>query len=78
MGLHFIGANARGTPSMWIFGYTTFQYATIVMSNSEHVTVYANLCGIVHQISFIYASVNYITCRSFWSSLMDIVDLDDP
>ncbi|KAK3184200.1 hypothetical protein Dsin_031486 [Dipteronia sinensis] len=75
MGLHFIGANARGTPSMWIFGSTAFQDATIVLSHSQHVTVSAIYC---HRISFIYASVNYITRRSLWSSLMDIAGLDVP
>ncbi|KAK3222119.1 hypothetical protein Dsin_009144 [Dipteronia sinensis] len=78
MGLHFIGSNARGTPSMWIFGSTAFQDATIVLSHSQYVTVSANFCGIVHRISFIYASVNYITCRSLWSSLMDIAGSDVP
>ena len=61
MGLHFIGANVRGITSMWIFGSTAFQDATIVLSHSQHVTISANLCGILHRISFIYASVNYIT-----------------
>ena len=45
MGLHFIGANARGTPSMWIFGSTAFQDTTIVLSHSQHVTVSANFSG---------------------------------
>ena len=67
MGLHFIGANTRGTPSMWIFGSTAFQDATIVLSHSQHVTVSANFCGIVNQIYFIYASVIYITRRSLWN-----------
>ena len=74
MGLHFIGANARCTPSMWIFGSTAFQDATIVLSHSQYVTISANLCGIDHRISFIYASVNYITRRS----LMDISGSGDP
>ncbi|KAK1587825.1 hypothetical protein Q3G72_017180 [Acer saccharum] len=77
MGLHFIGVNAKGTPSMWIFGSIAFQDATIVLSHSQYVTVSANLCGIVHQISFIYANVNHITCRSLWSSLMDVVGSND-
>ena len=77
MGLQFIGSNARGTLSMWIFGSTAFQVATIIVPHSQHVTVSANFCGNVHRMSFIYASVNYITRRSLWSSLMDIVDSDD-
>ncbi|KAK2652870.1 hypothetical protein Ddye_012726 [Dipteronia dyeriana] len=77
-GLDFIGSNARSTPSIWIFGSTAFQNATIVLSHSQHVTISATFYGNVHRISFIYASVNYITLRSLWSSLIDIAGSDIP
>ncbi|KAK3192976.1 hypothetical protein Dsin_024286 [Dipteronia sinensis] len=60
----------------WLSFIGTVEDATIVLSHSQHVTVSANFYGIVHRISFIYASVNYITRRSLWSSLMDIAGSD--
>ncbi|KAK2661124.1 hypothetical protein Ddye_007657 [Dipteronia dyeriana] len=63
---------------MWIFGSTIFQNATIILSHSQHVTIYATFYGNVHRISFIYASVNYITRRSLWSSLIDIAGSEIP
>ncbi|KAK2658406.1 hypothetical protein Ddye_004939 [Dipteronia dyeriana] len=52
--------------------------ATIVLSHSQHVTISTTFYGNVHQISFIYANVNYIPRRSLWNSLIDIVGYDIP
>ena len=51
--------NSGNVPRLWILGSFTIGDVTLLISHVQHVIVVISWSGVVHQISFIYGSVNY-------------------